>query len=285
MTAQPEAAVASLSWSTSLSPGDDFCLAKLGMAAEAVADLSKEPEQRLQALNAALRAFKKAVELVPENSYHYANLGRLLAKLIPFGRATPQASFEVIERGLAKDPNNADLLYDAANTALSVNDLPKADFYARNAVTRFPGFAPCQAQLGFIASMNNELERAGFLLRESLGGDWRGRNADQIVARGNLASVLLRLGRAEEALPIAREAAEGAPASADFRFNLARALELSGHRQAAVDEYRRLTAEHPAFLRARKALRSLEEISAEVDGRWEEKASKEAAITDATGDL
>ncbi|MBI5549840.1 MAG: O-antigen ligase family protein [Deltaproteobacteria bacterium] len=255
---QPEAAVASLAWSTSLAPDDDFCLAKLGIAAEAAADVAKEPPRRLEALEAARRAFRKAVELVPQNAYHHANQGRALAKLVPFGRATSEEALGTVDRGLARDPNNADLLYGAANTALAMNDLAKAELYARQALARVPGFAPCQAQLGFLALMRSEPDPAASLLREALLGDWRGRDADRVIAEGNLASALLQLGRAEEALPFARAAAEGAPTSADLRFNLARALDMGGHREEALAEYRRLIADFPALARARRALAALE---------------------------
>jgi tetratricopeptide (TPR) repeat protein len=61
---------------------------------------------------------------------------------------------------------------------------------------------------------------------------------DDAHARNNLGQLLVRLGRAAEALPHLQAAAETDPGSWTFRFNLARARGFTGDWEGAVADYR-----------------------------------------------
>lgn len=64
-------------------------------------------------------------------------------------------------------------------------------------------------------------------------------------AQNNLGQVLVRLGRADEALPHLEAAVAGAPDRWAFRFNLARARGLTGDWAGAVDDYERAASLFP----------------------------------------
>lgn len=62
-------------------------------------------------------------------------------------------------------------------------------------------------------------------------------NPGDLVAQNNLGQVLVRLGKAPEAIPHLTIAANGAPSEWSYRFNLARALGQTGDWSAAVESY------------------------------------------------
>lgn len=147
--------------------------------------------------------------------------------LSSLGGATVGESFVEIDRGLALDPNNGELLYDAANTALMLGELPRAGRYATTALALYPAFAPSRAQLGYVALRDGRIDEAVSLLGAALGAAWPSHHVDRVAAEGNLAAALLQTGHPTDALPRARKAVEGAPGAPQLRFDLARALERS----------------------------------------------------------
>jgi O-antigen ligase/Flp pilus assembly protein TadD len=228
MDVDPHRAAEALQWAHFLEPHNDWILARLGMAFEAEALGVPGANEARELLLRARRALQRAIESNPYHPHHYANLGRVLAKLSAFEGATVEESFVEIDRGLALDPNNGELLYDAANTALMLGDLARASGYAATSLALYPEFAPSRAQLGYVALHDGRIEEAAALLKVALESAWPSHEVDRIAAEGNLAGALLQMGRPDDALPHARKAVEGAPGSPELRLNLARALEQSG---------------------------------------------------------
>jgi len=153
--------------------------------------------------------------------------------LSSLGGATVEEAFFEIDRGLALDPNNGELLYDAANTALLLGELPRAGGYATTALALYPKFAPSRAQLGYVALRDGRMDEAVSLLSAALGAAWPSHQGDRVAAEGNLAAALLQTGHSNDALPHARRAVEGAPSAPQLRFDLGRALERSAEKGEA----------------------------------------------------
>lgn len=257
MDVDPRRAAAAFERAHALAPHNDWVSARLGMAIDAEALREPRANEAKTLLLQARRAFQRAIESVPYDPHHHGNLGRVLAKLAPLGEATIEEAFVEIDRGLALDPNNGELLYDAANTALMLGELPRAEGYAAAARRLYPGFAPSRAQLGYVALHDGRLEEAVGLLKSALEAAWPSHEIDRIATEGNLAAALLQLGRLEDALPHARKAVEGAPGSPELRFIWARALELSGRKTEAREQYRRIVEQHPEHSEAAKVLEGL----------------------------
>lgn len=224
-TRSPIEACANLAQATRLAPQNDFYWAKLGLAAEQFAATSPSIEQRQRLLSTALGAFERAVTLIAANPYHHANLGRLRGKLALLGAPRAEA-YAAHDEALRLDPNNVDLLRQAAATALLLNDFERSDAYAERALAIVPTYAPALAHLGFVALARGQVERGESLLREALAADgFDDAPLERLAALVNLSAARLRLGRSADALAAAEEAVRLAPDSTQALHNrdLARA--------------------------------------------------------------
>lgn len=254
----PERAVPHLEQAVALDPTRDVCLAKLGTAALLIAKTTADGGVRRRELERARMAFTTALERVPVESYHHANLGRLRTELARDGLGTAAEAFAAYDAALRLDPANGHILADASLSALVLGDTALARQYAARAVALYPDFAPPLAVLGFLALRDGNDSEAVRLLRQASAGHWRGDENARRIALGNLAAALLRVGRPDEALGPAREAVELTPDNAELRFNLGRTLELLGKRDEAAAEYQRVLARHPGYTPAREALQALQ---------------------------
>ncbi len=255
--AQPAAAVERLQRAVTLDPINELYWVKLGAAAHAQARRTAGAEPRVRALQQARAAFERARRLVPASSFNHANLGRVLADLARDEQLPPAEAFVHFDRALAMDPNNAYFYVDAATAALTLGDLERARGYARRGSALYPRFGLLRAQVGYVALAERRPAEAVEPLRQALADDWHGADQAQALAASNLAAGYLQLRRPSDAHAAARLALERAPALADARFNLAKALEGLGRPGEAMAEYRRVLAEQPDYALAREALRAL----------------------------
>jgi O-antigen ligase len=173
---------------------------KLGTALHLATRSTASPEERKQLLSRAREAFQRALTLVPEDARLHAGLGGLLAELALQGEATAAQVFAAHDGALERDPNNANLYVQAAQSALVLGDVSSAQRYATRAAGLYPHFGPPRAQWGYVTLVTGYPETAVRLLRESLEGEWHGDESGRLVASTNLAAALLTLGRREEAL-------------------------------------------------------------------------------------
>ncbi len=173
---------------------------KLGTALHLATRSAASPEERQQLLSRAREAFQRALALVPEDARLHAGLGGLLAELSLQGEATAAQVFAAHDAALERDPNNANLYVQAAQSALVLGDVSSAQRYATRAAGLYPHFGPPRAQWGYVTLVTGYPETAVRLLRESLEGEWHGDESSRLVASTNLAAALLALGRREEAL-------------------------------------------------------------------------------------
>ena len=130
-----------------------------------------------------------------------------------------------------------------------------------------------------VAAEAGDLEHARALLEGIVAQDPR--SAEALT---NLGAVLMRLGRAAEAVgPLAR-AVEIDPARADFRFNYARGLGAAGDWAASVEAYRAAMGLAPDDYPTRFNLaRALHEVGREQDALAEYEVAR--TLNDADGPL
>jgi len=215
----PAQAAAHFERAVALDASRPLYFTKLGTALHLATRSAASPEERKQLLSRASDAFQRALALVPEDARLHAGLGSILAELALQGEATAAQVFAAHDAAMERDPNNANLYVQAAQSALVLGDLSSAQRYATRAAGLYPHFGPPRAQWGYVTLATGYPETAVQLLRESLEGEWHGDESGKLVASTNLAAALLALGRHEEALaqyrdiltvqpdhPLAREA-------------------------------------------------------------------------------
>ena len=146
----------------------------------------------------------RAARLVPADAYGWASLSLAETRLAVAGRLEKDQPFRSLDEALRLDPANVTFRTAGANAALELGDLERARRYADEAATVLPDFAPARAQLAHVAAREGRLEDAIRLLREAMALEWYGQTEAHHVAQANLASLLLRAGRLEEAEQEAR---------------------------------------------------------------------------------
>ncbi len=196
----PAQAAGSFARAGALDASRPLYFTKLGTALHLATRSATSPEERKQLLSHARAAFQRALALVPEDARLHAGLGGILAELALQGEATAAQVLAAHDAALERDPNNANLYVQAAQSALVLGDLSSAQRYATRAAGLYPRFGPPRAQWGYVTLTTGYPEAAVQLLRESLEGEWHGDESGRLVASTNLAAALLALGRREEAL-------------------------------------------------------------------------------------
>jgi O-antigen ligase/tetratricopeptide (TPR) repeat protein len=165
---EPTESVRLLQLAVRTDPTKELYWVRLGTANQLAARTARDPVQKRAFYDEARKAYERSIELVPENSYNEANLGRLLGEIakeqppmmrdakrpdgtpvvVPITKLDAYAAFD---RALKLDPNNAYFYADGANAALSFRDMALAKQWASKCVELYPDFGPCISQLGYIA--------------------------------------------------------------------------------------------------------------------------------------
>jgi tetratricopeptide (TPR) repeat protein len=247
-------AVARYEQAVALDPDNELYWTRLASAAQLAAQRSSDADEREHFLARAKQAFEHALELVPANAYNHNNLGRLLGEFGGRDIASPDRAYHEFELALGMDPRNAYFLSDAAQTAITHGDLPKAADYAGRAEDLYPDFALARAQLGYIALMQGRGAEAVRLLRRALACDWHGDEHAQLTAVAALAAGLLMTGQYLEAWGLAQQVSERLPDWVQPRLTVAQTLEHLGRRAQAIEAYKQVLARDPGHAVARAAL-------------------------------
>jgi O-antigen ligase len=195
----------------------DIYWVKLGTAAQVAAQTLPPSSDCYRLFDRARQAFARALELVPANSYHHANLGRLLGVLAAEGLAVAADAFVELDRALELDPNNACFHVDAAHVALRLGDAKRARAYAERGLAQYPRFGPLRAIAGYLALQSDRPTEAVGLLGEALQCEWHSEKDACRLAATTLVAVLRRLGRQEDANHLARSLIELWPDQPDVR--------------------------------------------------------------------
>jgi O-antigen ligase/Tfp pilus assembly protein PilF len=146
----------------------------LGSAWHVSAWHATDPRGRQIATSRACTAFEQAVQMVPVNAYHHANLGRALGELSLLGSAIPEQAYAEFDAALALDGANAYFFADAGQIALRLGDLKRARAYAEKGLELYPDFGPLRALLGYLAIAKEEWQEAARLLTDAVEAEWHG---------------------------------------------------------------------------------------------------------------
>lgn len=108
-----------------------------------------------------------------------------------------RARLQRLEGFIEQDPDNVNLLADAAECALLLDDLPRARAHLQRALELVPGSAPLRLQLSSVAIAEGNFDDSLALTTALLDG-----GVDEAAVRFNHAFALVSLQRHEEALPM-----------------------------------------------------------------------------------
>ena len=200
--------------------------------------------ERLGKSRDAVGALQAVLQVAPERADAWANLGRMLHEQ---GQSAQGA--ELIEKGVALDPSNAEYWYNLGLAANESGNPARAAEALQRATNLSPRWSMAWAALGHVQLGQGAPEKAGESLRKALEID-----PGSAFARHNMAIVLRRLDRAEEALALIGKHRDQ---PAETRLMRAHLLGDSGRLDEAADAYRALIAEQPQMLDAHETLARL----------------------------
>ncbi|HEY2924927.1 MAG TPA: O-antigen ligase family protein [Candidatus Eisenbacteria bacterium] len=187
-------------------------------------------------LRRAALAQRSAIATQPENGYHYANLGRVLAAQAML--RPPEASVAGVRGAFAeavtRDSLNAQLMDKASNALIQLGQAAEARAIALKAATLYPNLAQPMGFLGYMALLEQRWKDAADTLEIAVKREWWAENAARAATLSNLSAAYLALGRNEEALRAAEEGLESNPLNPDAAANRKLALERLGRANAAA---------------------------------------------------
>jgi choline-sulfatase len=195
----------------------------------------------------AIGQFRKYVTLVPTSSYAHQWMAICYVRLGDKDNALREAA-----AALAIDPKATDARILRGGVLASRGDFDQALTELRTAAETDPGKLIIRVDLAKVLVESGKPEEGRREYEQVLAKDARFTPA--LLGLGALDA---SAGQHERAVALFRRALEVEPANAETRFNLARALEVQGHRDEALAEYR-LVAENaaaPRTVREAAALR------------------------------
>lgn len=214
--------------------------AALAQSSDAKAKPKKEPSVKAYLLvgdvyyssgeyDAALIAFRRALEKEPNNAYALYGLGRTQLRLLQFSSA-----IENIKRAIALDSNYAPAYVSLAqaytNRYTYAEDKDAAKSYLQQALLILDdakrvdaNYYPIYNQRGLVYQYLGDLKKAEQAFKQAL----KLGSKDSVV-RYNLAQVYLSQGRLDEALAMLQEGVKIDPSSAQLQLLLGKVLAVKG---------------------------------------------------------
>ena len=236
-------------------------------------DLLGTTYQLSNRLEEAEKTFITLKETHPDTLFGYYRLGLFYGYVKKYNKAVAE-----LKAGLAKYPNNPDLLKALSVTCNRKGDQTQAVFYAEKLLQQRPDNLADKIYLGGLLMDTGELKRSETLYREILSKD-----EQNVLALNNLANILAQSDRLDIAAHYARQAAELAPNNGMVIDTLGWILHQRGENEKALKIMQKaleIMPDNPVFLyhqgviyhvlgktaQAKKSLEKALEISEQFKG-------------------
>jgi protein O-mannosyl-transferase len=192
----------------------------------------------------AIRDFRKALELWPDQSKDHNNLGKALVQK---GRIAE--AMDHFQTALRISPDDPDTETNIGGALLQQGDVDEAISHLRQAVGKWPRYAPAHIDLGNALLQKQEVDAAIAEYGKTLELPFD--HAETLYSIGN---ALRQKGDVEEAIIQYRAAIGLRPDYANAHNNLANALRQTGRVEDAVHEYEAALKSEPESILAQNNL-------------------------------
>ena len=172
----------------------------------------------------------------------------LLGKAL-IGEGDHAGAIAQLEALVEQDPDKPEIHLLLLSAYRSKGDIQATTRQARRAVEKFPGHLQSQLEAGMDLQTVGEFELAEQALRRAVDLS-AGRPADRRKAQFNLATVLVKLGRDDQSVPLLKEVVEADPGEVEARVELGDSYLRTGDYDRAVQVLREAAAEEPNNKRA-----------------------------------
>lgn len=213
LNANPDLALSYYKKAVTLEPNNEIYVMGAAYAAEAAMNKAETSEDRANYFDFAVRSFKYAIKLVPDQAQYYYSLGALLSQhaFENIIKTTPEQKAEALgylEKAVRLEPSNPLFLAGLSGSAIALGDLLRARTAAERCVKLYPDYSLPNYHLGYILSVLGDFEKSAHYYemalkgREFYGGDERVETkfteSDRVRAQQGLSSAIKKLGREPE---------------------------------------------------------------------------------------
>jgi tetratricopeptide (TPR) repeat protein len=195
-------------------------------------------------IDEAIRDFRKALELRPDQSKDHNNLGKALLQK---GRMTE--AMEEFQTALRISPDDPDTENNIGAAYLEQGDVDEAITHLRKAVQRWPFHADAYMNLGNAFLQKREIDAAIEAYSETLGLQY-----DHAESHYSIANAFRQKGQLDDAILHYRLALELRPDYADAHNNLANTFRQQGRVEEAIREYEVALKSNPRSVPAQNNL-------------------------------
>lgn len=172
----------------------------------------------------------------------------LLGKAL-IGEGDPAGAIVQLEALVKQDPDKPEVHLLLLSAYRSKGDIQATTRQARRAARKFPGHLASQLEAGMDLQTVGEFESAEQALRRAVDLS-EGKPADRRKARFNLATVLVKLGRDDQAAPLLKEVVDAHPGEVEARVELGDSYLRTGDYEEAVQVLREAVARDAGSKRA-----------------------------------
>jgi tetratricopeptide (TPR) repeat protein len=242
-----------------LNPDQELYWVKMGIAFESAAAQAPEQKDKQLYYQTALAIHQHTLEMNPINGYNFNNKGRVLKSM---GEAFRQPAYferalEHYDKAIALDTNNVYFNLDKANTLLNMGRSADSFAVCQKLMETFPDFALPFSYAGFIKMQAGQAKEAIGYFSKALGADWKNDQGSRALAATNLGILHKQLNQTAEAEAAFREGVKSNPAQAEASLNLADLLLRSQRAQEAVSVLQALLRAVPNQPQAVETLKRL----------------------------
>ena len=172
----------------------------------------------------------------------------LLGKAL-IGEGDHAGAIAQLEALVKQDPGKPEVQLLLLSAYRSKGDIQATTRQARQAVRKFPGHLQSQLEAGMDLQTVGEFELAEQALRRAVDLS-EGKPADRRKARFNLATVLVKLGRDDQAVPLLKEVVDADPGEVEARVELGDSYLRTGDYQQSLQVLQEAAARDPKNKRA-----------------------------------
>ena len=172
----------------------------------------------------------------------------LLGKAL-IGEGDHAGAIAQLEALVKQDPDKPEIHLLLLSAYRSKGDIQATTGQARQAVRKFPGHLQSQLEAGMDLQTVGEFELAERALRRAVDLS-EGKPAERRKARFNLATVLVKLGRDDQAVPLLKEVVDADPGDVEARVELGDSYLRTGSYEQAVQALQESVAREPTNKRA-----------------------------------
>jgi tetratricopeptide (TPR) repeat protein len=196
--------------------------------------------QQANTIDTAIQHLKEAVNLTPGNLEYQLELGKVLSDNANADESMYAQALDSFEKALAVDPKNVSVLVYLTDTNYRLNDLDKAEAYARQALSLSPDRVDLYLQMSKIALDKNDFQGAYEHAGKAIQADPMDAQATVMLARS-----LSAMGRYQEALAKLDTAITILQESRALHLERVNILRTVSGPQVALNELRTLTNRYP----------------------------------------